>query len=265
MGKKEKGGAAPKAKAEEKPAKDDQKAEAKKEAKKEKGGAAPKAKAEEKPAKEDKKAEAKKEKGGAAPKAKAEAKPEPSAADAAAAEAEAKKKKEKKVIKEGGKRGVEIDGAADMGGLQFFCTSVDEPEGDMELLGKCMDAMNAESDPTEEERKGGSGRIGKMIFSACTEHLAVLAYVPDALKDSIDAVDWLKKVLDTFGGEIVEGSNTLAKGIVKADGDKGKFPLKMKEPCITEAITYLKAKGLFPDKDDDSDDDYVFGDDDFPS
>merc|ERR1712151_1364714 len=30
-------------------------------------------------------------------------------------------KKYKKVIKEGGKRGVEIEGAADMGGLQFFC------------------------------------------------------------------------------------------------------------------------------------------------
>merc|ERR1719291_1619465 len=50
-------------------------------------------------------------------------------------------KKLKKVIKEGGKRGVEIEGAADMGGLQFFCTSVDEPEGDVELLEKCVGAM----------------------------------------------------------------------------------------------------------------------------
>lgn len=32
------------------------------------------------------------------------------------------------MIKEGGKRGVEIEGAADMGGLMFFCTSVDQPE-----------------------------------------------------------------------------------------------------------------------------------------
>merc|ERR1711957_370519 len=46
-------------------------------------------------------------------------------------------KKLKKVLKEGGKRGVEIEGAADMGGLQFFCTSVDEPEGDCDLLLKC--------------------------------------------------------------------------------------------------------------------------------
>merc|ERR1712117_835162 len=77
-----------------------------------------------------------------------------------------RKDKLKKVIKEGGKRGVEIVGAADMGGLQFFCTAVDFPDGDVELLVESMRAMNAKSDPREEERKGGSGHIGKMIFSA---------------------------------------------------------------------------------------------------
>merc|ERR1712194_403349 len=50
-------------------------------------------------------------------------------------------KKLKKVLKEGGKRGVEIEGAADMGGLQFFCTSVDEPEGDVALLLESVKAM----------------------------------------------------------------------------------------------------------------------------
>merc|ERR1711907_222642 len=85
----------------------------------------------------------------------------------------------KKAVKEGGKRGVEIEGAADMGGLQFFCTAVDSPEGDMELLLECVKAMNAKSDPTEEERKGGSGHIGKMIFSAGDPRLAIVAYVPE--------------------------------------------------------------------------------------
>merc|ERR1719388_577703 len=93
--------------------------------------------------------------------------------------AEEHKKKMKKVIKEGGKRGVEIEGAADMGGLQFFCTSVDEPQGDLDLLVKSVEAMNEKSDPTEEERKGGSGHIGKMVFSAGNEQLAVVAYVPE--------------------------------------------------------------------------------------
>jgi glutathione S-transferase len=234
----------------------------------EKKAAAPAAKkeAKEKQPKEEKQAEPKKESKKDSKKSapKEEEKKEPSAENLK----KEKEKKLKKVIKEGGKRGVEIDGAADMGGLQFFCTSCEEPEGDLELLGVCLDAMNAESDPSEEERKGGSGRIGKMIFSAGTEQLAVIAYVPQALAGGLDTKEWLEKVLALFGGEVVsvtsEGKDAKACGIVKADSDKGKFPLKMKEPCITEAISFLKAKGLFPDKDDDSDE-IVFGDDDFPS
>merc|ERR1712107_474374 len=104
-------------------------------------------------------------------------------------------KKLKKVIKEGGKRGVEIEGAADMGGLQFFCTSVDEPEGDHEMLLEVVKAMNAKSDPTEEERKGGSGHIGKMVFSAGSERLAVVAYVPGEKQGELDCTEWIEKVL----------------------------------------------------------------------
>merc|ERR1719235_765185 len=66
-------------------------------------------------------------------------------------------KKMAKIVKEGGKRGVEIEGAADMGGLQFFCTMMgDKMEGDLDLLIESMKAMNAKSDPSEEERKGGA-------------------------------------------------------------------------------------------------------------
>merc|ERR1711948_225350 len=109
----------------------------------------------------------------------------------------------KKVIKEGGKRGVEIEGAADMGGLQFFCTSVDLPEGDLDLLLESLKAMNAKSDPTGEERKGGSGHIGKMIFSAGAEQLAVVAYVPEDKQSELSSEEWLKTVLGTQGGEMV--------------------------------------------------------------
>merc|ERR1719506_2332849 len=113
---------------------------------------------------------------------KADAKDDKKASDPAAD----RKALLKKVIKEGGKRGVEIEGAADMGGLQFFCTNVELPEGDTELLEESMKAMNAKSDPTEEERKGGSGHIGKMIFSAGSAQLAILAYVPDAKQKELD-------------------------------------------------------------------------------
>merc|ERR1711953_1169900 len=118
-------------------------------------------------------------------------------ADAPAPPAEDRRVLLKKAIKEGGKRGVEIEGAADMGGLQFFCTAVDTPNGDMELLLECVKAMNAKSDPTEEERKGGSGHIGKMIFSAGADQLAVVAYVPEAKQKDLVCSEWLQKVLDS--------------------------------------------------------------------
>merc|ERR1712060_580989 len=49
------------------------------------------------------------------------------------------------------------------------------------------------------------------------------------------------------------------------DGDKGDFPLKIREGLILEANNFLRKKGLFPEDNSDDDDEMVFGDDDFPS
>eukprot|EP00401_Gymnodinium_catenatum_P071599 CAMPEP_0117582300 /NCGR_PEP_ID=MMETSP0784-20121206/66352_1 /TAXON_ID=39447 /ORGANISM="" /LENGTH=1215 /DNA_ID=CAMNT_0005382799 /DNA_START=239 /DNA_END=3886 /DNA_ORIENTATION=+ len=172
----------------------------------------------------------------------------------------------KKVVKEGGKRGVEIEGAADMGGLQFFCTAVEFPNGDVDLTIESMKAMNAKSDPTEEERKGGSGHIGKMIFSAGDEQLAVVAYVPEDKQAVLSCEEWLQKVLSGQpGGKVTSTAKDVCAGVVPTDVDRGVFPLKIREGMILEANNFLRAKGLFPDDDGEDDDDYVFGDDDFPS
>jgi len=176
-------------------------------------------------------------------------------------------KKMKKIVKEGGKRGVEIEGAADMGGLQFFCTTMDEPGGDVDLLYESMRAMNAKSDPSEEERKGGSGKIGKMLISKNQEDskLALVAYFPPSKHEELKADQWMKELLAALGGgEMVFGDAYTAKAVIENDADKGLFVLKLKDSAITESINYLKGKGLFPDKVDDSDDEYVFGDEDFP-
>uniref|UniRef100_A0A7S2VP29 Uncharacterized protein n=1 Tax=Zooxanthella nutricula TaxID=1333877 RepID=A0A7S2VP29_9DINO len=152
-----------------------------------------------------------------------------------------------------------------MGGLQFFCTAVEEPDGQVEFLVESMTAMNAKSDPAEEERKGGSGHIGKMIFSAGTEQLAVAAYVPEEKQGELSCEEWLKHVLGTQGGEVHSTAKDVCTGYVRTNSDKGIFPLKIREPMIMEANNFLRKKGLFPEDDDDDDDEYVFGDDDFPS
>jgi len=175
-------------------------------------------------------------------------------------------KKLKKVIKEGGKRGVEIEGAADMGGLQFFCTSVDEPEGDLALLEQSVLAMNEKSDPTEEERKGGSGAIGKMVFSAGVDKLAIVAYVPESKHGELECSEWISKLLDMWPDSKLEKSaKDYCVGFIPSNGEKNIFPLKIREGLILEANNFLRKKGLFPEDNGDSDDDFVFGDDDFPS
>merc|ERR1719188_2600144 len=155
-----------------------------------------------------------------------------------------------------------------MGGLQFFCTAVDEPNGDADMLYETLKGMNEKSDPAEEERKGGSGRIGKMIISKNQEDtkLAMVAYCPPAKQGVLTADVWMKDMLAKLGGgELLFGDATTAKAELTNDPDKNLFVLKLKDSAITLSINYLKKKGLFPDSNDDDDDDYVFGDDDFPS
>merc|ERR1719311_688751 len=155
-----------------------------------------------------------------------------------------------------------------MGGLQFFCTTMDEPNGDVDLLYESLKAMNFKSDPNEEERKGGSARIGKMLVSKDQgdSKLALVAYVPPSKQEEFSASFWMQTILEKLGGgEVVYKDAATAKAVIENDGDKGLFVLKLKDSAITESINLLKEHGLFPDSKDDSDDEFIFGDDDFPS
>lgn len=185
-------------------------------------------------------------------------------------------KKMKALLKEGGKKGVEIEGAADMGGLAFFVTTVALPEENLDLLVESMKAMNAISDPSEEERKGGAGKLGKILICQTEEYLNVVAYVPTHKSAECNATEWLKHVVDMCMGpsnaaaapvvnfDGIDAANWAAVSM-KKDGEKNIFPLKMRDTGISEGIQYLKRKGLFPDGDDSDDDEMVFGDEDFPS
>merc|ERR1711904_87747 len=134
-----------------------------------------------------------------------------------------------------------------------------------DMLMKCLEAMNEKSDPTQEERKGGSGHIGKMIFSAGTEQLAIAAYVPEAKQEECSCKEWIEKVLSLFQGELLDTAADVCTGCIKTNSEKNIFPLKIREALILEANNFLRKKGLFPEDEGDDDDDIVFGDDDFPS
>ena len=173
-------------------------------------------------------------------------------------------KKVAKCVKEGGKKGVDIAGAADMTlGLEFFCTSMEVPDGDVELLEQCMKGANKEVEPDAEERKGGSGHIGKAFFSAGNKSLAIVTYVPPPLIEKVRADEWMAHIAGAVGAE-VEGyaSQGYCRAVMRADPDSGKFSIKEKDVALDKAFEYLRSKGAFPEDDgDDDSDDYCFGDD----
>jgi len=211
------------------------------------------------------------DKKGKGPAQQAKQTPEEKAAKEAA---KAKEKLEKAIIKEGGKKGVEIEGASDMGGLDFFCTTMELPEGNLEYLEMSMVAMNAEPDPEAEDRKGCSGHVGKMIFSAGVEQLAIVAYVPDGAHNKsagkVDIAVWVESVCKAVGGEVVKapaaadspkGGQTVV-AVCKSDPSNGKFAIKDKDTAMAAAFAYLRANGAFPEDDGDDSDEMIFGDDD---
>lgn len=182
------------------------------------------------------------------------------------------------VEKEGGKKGVEIEGACDMGGLQFFCTQLDEPDGSLEYLQLGFNAMNAECDPSAEERKGGAGAVSKVVFSAGTKELLMICNVTedkltdtpgknegDAPMKAVNASEWVQSILDGFSKNfpglrvLPESSSTFAIGSVPADEKKACFPIKMKDDAMQLAYSYLNAHNCMP-PDADSGSDVIFGD-----
>ena len=171
-----------------------------------------------------------------------------------------------------GKKGVEIEGASDMGGLEFFCTTVENADGDIQLLNMCMTAMNAEPDPNAEDRKGCSGPVGKMIFSAGVEQLAIVAYVPESKTSVIDIRDWVRHVVEAVGGNVMmnrvmpaespQGGKVL-EAAIGGDAQLQKFPIKDKDTAMAAAFAFLRSKGAFPEDTGSDDDEACYGDDAF--
>jgi len=159
-----------------------------------------------------------------------------------------------------------------MGGLDFFCTTVETPDGDLDLTQLCMTAMNSDPDPEAEDRKGCSGHVGKMIFSAGVDQLAMVGYVPETQASKVNITEWMESVCAAVGGKVVKPASKakspkgglVIEAATLADKDKGKFPLKDKDTAMQEAFAFLRTKGCFPeDTGSDDDDEVAYGDDAF--
>merc|ERR1711998_731763 len=156
------------------------------------------------------------------------------------------------------------------GGLDFFCTTMELPEGNLDFLEMSMVAMNADPDPEAEDRKGCSGHVGKMIFSAGVDQLAFVAYVPagehNKSADKVDIAAWMETVCKAVEGSVVKPPTAadspkggkIATGIVKSNSDKGKFAIKDKDTGMAAAFAFLRTCGAFPEDDGEDSDDMAY-------
>lgn len=172
-------------------------------------------------------------------------------------------KKIKAVVKEGGKKGQDICGLNDMGGVSFFHLSLDSVGGDWEMMEHALTGFNAEVDPEAEDRKGGASKLGKMLFSYTNEKLIFLCHLPENLHEKVKINDWVNLILEATGGKVVSESATVVKGEALADPDNGKYAIKMRDDAICKAYAWLCSQQLVL-ADDSDDDEMVYGDDDFP-
>jgi len=163
----------------------------------------------------------------------------------------------KDAIKEGGKKGQDLAGMAEMGGVNFFHLAMDVPNGNFDELEAAINAANREVDPTAEDRKGGAGEYGKIFFSAGDEALIAIAHVPENLKSQVDIKEWLTDVISSVNGRIVgDVYDNKLRAEAKADRNNNLFPLKMRDTAIGVGFAFLRKKGLVSD-DGDEDVDYA--------
>ena len=184
-------------------------------------------------------------------------------------------KKVKAVKKEGGKKGQDLEGMAAMGSL-FQQAVMTTPEGKMDLLEMTLEAMNQEVDPEGEERRGGGKDVAKILLSSDDEQFSCIVDVPEMYTQedknerayAFSATKWAEAAFATLpgdgkGAEYLESTATRCRVHYKKDAAAGHYPQKAMDAVSGASFAWLRTNALVCD-DDDSDDDFVFGDDDMP-
>lgn len=155
--------------------------------------------------------------------------------------------------KEGGKKGQDLCGMADLGGMHYFCVAMETCKGDKALLQAAMDGANKEVDEDADDRKGGAGHLGKIFMSAGDKALLIMGHCPKANQEKLTLKEWFTKIAEAVGAEISEETEEFMYAESPLDKEKERFPLKMRETAINTSFGLLREKGLVAD--DDSDDD----------
>ena len=155
----------------------------------------------------------------------------------------------KKAEKEGAKLGMDLTGASEMGGTEYFVTSLNNAEGDYDALMAAKKALMEECTC-----------VGVILVTAGVKVLNACCIVPEDKAAVLPASEWLATAFKSVGAEIKEGATaTYAEGTIVPQ--EGQYTIKMKDSIQAAGVQVLREKGKLPE-DSDSEDEICFGDDD---
>lgn len=161
--------------------------------------------------------------------------------------------------KEGAKKGQDLSGLEDMGGVHFFHVALENCDGHWELVEAAMNGANTPVDPNGEDRKGGAENIAKAFLSASVDRLCIYLHVPEQLAGVVNLQDWFSVLVNGAKATVLVPP-TGAFGFAKAELLRGDnvFPLKVRDEIIGQGFAYLLSKGVIPECEDD--DEYIMED-----
>jgi lysyl-tRNA synthetase class 2 len=178
---------------------------------------------------------------------------EPQLSKKEAEKAKEQEKKFKAAKKEGGKKGQDLAGMHDLGGMRYFTVAMEQCHGDWDLLQAAMDGANVIVDESGDDRKGGATNLGKCFFTVNDERneCMMLFQMPVDQQQDLSLKEWCTKMIEDSAvqGEITEEAPDCIRAVAKGSADKQLFPLKQRDAAINVSFAYLRSKNLVAEDD----------------
>ena len=100
----------------------------------------------------------------------------------------------------------------------------------------------------------GASRLGAALFSVGEDQLAIVVYVPDELRDTIDIGDWAGAIFAAAKASILDddvGHPNVRRAVTPQSVEKGIFPFKLRDEAIAASFSFLRKKNIIVDNSDD--------------
>ena len=153
--------------------------------------------------------------------------------------------------KEGAKKGQDLSGLQDLGGVSYFHVALENCDANWVLMDQAMAGANEDVDPNAEDRKGGSANIGKAFLSANEDKLCIFLYVPEAVSDKVTIQEWFAVLIEASGAKVVQAPpEDKPYGTAKAEllHVPEVFPLKVRDVTSSLGYQFLRTKKVIPDE-----------------